>query len=197
MGIFQQYRKPIYFFFFILVVISLQACVSSNPSDVGLDVPLYHGQAPYSNAFNEQKYVARLPSIYQTDGQKLILIDPAVHAWGAYDETGSLVRGGIATAGADYCPDIGRACRTHIGAFAVYRMGDETCYSKTYPVGEGGALMPYCMFFDGGQSLHGSPDQIMADANISHGCVHLRIPDAAWLRYQFADIGTKVVILPY
>ena len=76
-------------------------------------------------------------------------------------------------------------------------MGNEDCKSRTYPIPKGGSLMPYCMFFNNGQSLHGSPDQMMVEQNISHGCVHMRIPDAEWLRYNFARVGTKVVIMPY
>ena len=63
--------------------------------------------------------------------------------------------------------------------------------------------MPYCMFFNGGQALHGSSD-IQFD-NISHGCIRLHVDDAKWLRYQFVEApgvannyrGTKVVIKSY
>lgn len=168
-----------------------------SDGDLALAVPLYHGQKPYYSNFNQTAYVNALPQRMDTQGRKLILIDPEVHAWGAYDESGMLVRGGIATAGASYCPDLQRPCKTSPGKFRIYSLGGPDCISKRFPLGEGGAFMPYCMFFNGGQSLHGSPDQIMAARNISHGCVHLRIPDAAWLRYQFADVGTRVIVRPY
>jgi hypothetical protein len=160
-------------------------------------LPSYHGQAPFSSSFNESKYASLLPQKIHLGKEKVILIDPKVFAWGAYDREGNLVRAGIATAGSHYCQDIGRPCRTAIGTFKLYSLGDAGCISRTYPIPDGGSLMPYCMFFHRGQSLHGTPDQMMTEEHISHGCVHLRIPDAEWLRYNFANIGTKVVILPY
>jgi len=190
-----------YFLLITVFAISLQGCfrtfAESNFSDVSPDAPLFHGKKAYSSSFNEQKYVSRLPQTYPTDGEKVVVVNPATHAWGAYDESGNLVRGGIATGGADFCADENKPCRTDVGTFRIYRIGGVDCVSKSYPVGEGGALMPYCMFFNGGEALHGSPDQIMVDANISHGCIHMRIPAAAWLHSQFASIGTKVIILPY
>lgn len=163
------------------------------------DLPLYRGQPPFSSAFNNEKYAARLPQKIDNPGhQKIIIVDPKIFAWGAYDEDGNFVRGGMATAGADYCKDTDEACRTKIGTFRIYSLGDVDCVSSKYPVGKGGSLMPYCMFFHKGLSLHGSPDQMMlSEKHISHGCVRLRIPDAEWLRYNFVDIGTKVVVEPY
>ncbi len=204
-----HYKHLLYSSLFMLAITSLTGCdtsLSQPPLTITPPVPayynnsglpLYRGQAPYSAAFNDEKYAARMPIRIAPQSQKIIIVDPRLHAWGAYDSNGMRVGGGIATAGADYCPDEGRACRTSVGTFRIYSLGNADCVSRSYPIGEGGALMPYCMFFHQGQSLHGSPDQIMSDANISHGCVHMRIPDVAWLRYHFAQIGTKVVIMPY
>ncbi len=44
--------------------------------------------------------------------------------------------------------------------------------------------MPYCMFFNGNQGLHGSP--YVMEGNVSHGCVRLSVSDAEWLRFNFA-----------
>ena len=55
--------------------------------------------------------------------------------------------------------------------------------------------MPYCMYFHGGQALHGSYEVV--NGNISHGCVRLHVNDARWLRFNFAEPGTKVIIKPY
>jgi hypothetical protein len=159
-------------------------------------LPLYQGQAPYSTAFNNAKYAARIPSSIDTH-EKMILVDPSSFAWGAYDQYGQLVRGGIATAGADFCADEGKPCRTNSGSFRIFSLGNADCISRTYPIGKGGSIMPYCMFFNKGQSLHGTPDQMMTEQHLSHGCVRMRIPDAEWVRNNFAEIGTKVVVLPY
>jgi len=143
---------------------------------------------------NSGSYAARLPQQIATR-EKVIVIDPRVHAWGAYDSRGNLIRGGIATAGSHWCEDIGRPCRTRVGSFRIASLGNSDCYSKIYPVGEGGAPMPYCMFFNGGQGIHGSYE--VADANLSHGCVRVTVDDAEWIRYNFANVGTKVIVKSY
>ncbi len=55
--------------------------------------------------------------------------------------------------------------------------------------------MPYCMYFNDLQALHGSYE--LANANISHGCVRMHVSDARWLRYNFAQVGTLVIIKSY
>ena len=173
-------------FFLGLLSFFLSACTNNRYSS---------NDYPYSAHYDESKYSSSMPATISSQG-KVIIVAPKLYAWGAYQD-GKLVRGGIANAGANYCPDKGGSCRTTIGSFRIYSMGDVNCASKIYPIPEGGALMPYCMFFHNGESLHGSPDHILGENNISHGCIHMRIPDAEWLRYDFASIGTKVVIEPY
>lgn len=146
---------------------------------------------------------APLPARIQSRGEKLILIDPREHAWGAYSAAGQLLRWGLATAGAHWCNDIGRSCRTKSGIFRIYSSGDETCISTKFPIPDGGAPMPYCMYFNGGQALHGSNEVVYG--NVSHGCVRLHVGDAKWLRYQFVEgpnarnnyRGTMVVVKSY
>jgi hypothetical protein len=173
----------------------LTGCVNHEESAPPTANPQGDGY-PYSASYDESRYQSRLPS-HITTTQKVIVVDPNLFAWGAYNAQGDLVKGGIATAGADYCPDEGAPCRTTTGTFHVTAMRGEDCKSHQYPVGKGGALMPYCIFFHGGESLHGSPDHMLVEQNISHGCIHIRIPDAEWLQSDFANVGTKVVIMPY
>ena len=153
---------------------------------------------PYQHEFLSD-YSYRLPENINTNGKKTVLVDPAVHAWGAYAADGHLIRSGIATSGGRICPpDADESnCKTSIGTFHITSLGDDRCYSKTYPRPNGGGLMPYCMFFNNGQALHGSPDSIVVDDNVSHGCVRMRIADAEWMRYNFAEVGTKVVVKSY
>ena len=139
-------------------------------------------------------YAARMPQQIQT-GEKVVVVDPSVHAWGAYGADGTLVKAGVATSGNSYCPDIGRSCRTSVGHFRIQSLGSFDCKSTKYPVGKGGAKMPYCMYFHGGQGLHGSYDVV--DGNVSHGCVRMHVADAEWLRFNFANVGTKVIVRPY
>ena len=145
---------------------------------------------------NEPDYASRMPS-HRQPGEKVIVINPNVHAWAAYGADGRLIRAGLATAGNRWCPDIHRACKTKPGTFRVQTLGNAYCRSTIYPLPRGGAPMPYCMFFDKNQGMHGSPASKVVEGNISHGCVRMHISDAEWLRYNFVTIGTKVIVLPY
>jgi hypothetical protein len=129
-------------------------------------------------------------------GKKAIIVDPSVNAWGAYTADGQLVKWGPASAGGNYCPDIHRACHTISGDYAIYKMGGAGCISHKYPIEtHGGAPTPYCMHFYKGFALHGSNQ--LPGYNASHGCVRLFVQDAQWINQDFADIGTRVLIVPY
>jgi len=172
----------------LLFVVSLSsivtACVTTHSSD----------GSSSGTALNSD-YGARLPQTIDT-AEKTIVVDPRVHAWGAY-EGGRQVYAGNASAGADWCGDIHRPCHTHTGSFRIQSLGGPDCVSKIFPVGIGGAPMPYCMFFNNGQALHGVPSSEVGEGNFSHGCVRMHVADAEWIRYNFADIGTKVIVKPY
>jgi lipoprotein-anchoring transpeptidase ErfK/SrfK len=127
--------------------------------------------------------------------EKVIIVNPNNHSFKAYYANGQLARSGIVTAGNSWCRDIKRACKTKAGTFRIYSLGGPECKSRKYPLPRGGAPMPYCMFFNGGQGLHGSYEVVRA--NVSHGCVRLQVPDARWLRYNFVEPGTKVIVRPY
>lgn len=153
-------------------------------------------ETSYSHTHKE--YVSgssNMPAFITAPGEKVIVVNPRIHAWGAYSETGKLMRSGLATAGSSWCDDLQRPCRTKTGVFRIYSLGDETCVSKKFPLGEGGAPMPYCMYFNGGQGIHGSHE--LAHANLSHGCVRISVSDAKWLRYNFTHVNTKVIVKPY
>ncbi len=161
-------------------------------------------EVPDHLAMSNELDFSPLPRNIDAQSEKVIIVDLTVHAWGAYGADGSLVRWGPATGGSDWCRDIHRACRTKPGTFRVYSLGSSSCVSRKFPVPRGGAPMPYCMFFDGGQALHGSPGEVVR-GNISHGCVRIYVNDAEWLRYDFVEgpnssnnyHGTKVVVKPY
>lgn len=137
-------------------------------------------------------------------GEKLIVIDPSVNAWGAYNPEGTLVRWGPAAAGSDWCRDIDEPCHTHPGSFRIFSLGSSDCISHKFPLPKGGAPMPYCMYFNNGQALHGEP-RGLPGFNASHGCVRLYVNDAEWLRYDFAEgpdasnnfRGTHVLVKEY
>lgn len=138
-----------------------------------------------------------LASKISPPGEKVIIVDPNSHEWGAYSPDGTLLRSGTATAGSDYCRDLHRRCHTRSGTFRIYSLGSASCKSHKFPLPRGGAPMPYCMYFNGGQALHGSYGHEVVAGNISHGCVRLHVDDARWIRFNFANIGTKVIVKSY
>jgi hypothetical protein len=137
--------------------------------------------------------VSPFPAAIEPSPTNKVIFNQEKLAWGAYDESGHLVKWGPAAGGKNYCPDIERSCRTMPGDFTIYQKRGEECVSTKFPVGEGGAPMPYCMFFHGGYALHGSPN--VPGFNASHGCVRLFTEDAEWLNEEFIHVGrTKVIV---
>jgi|GEM_PF-1134625 len=178
-------------------IISATPYDSDDDNTVASTPPPRHAERNKDPIARDFDYNARVPQNISAPGEKVVVIDPRAHVWAAYDAAGHLVRAGIATAGRDWCPDIGRRCHTKTGIFRVQSLGSPQCRSRTYPLPRGGAPMPYCMFFHQGQALHGAPDHAVGDANLSHGCVRLHNSDAQWLRYNFVTVGTKVIVKPY
>ncbi len=131
--------------------------------------------------------------------QKTIIVDLAQLAWGAYNENGNLISWGPLSGGKSYCSDVKRGCRTPSGTYTIYSKRGEGCVSSKFPVGRGGAPMPYCMFFRGGYALHGSPN--VPGYHASHGCVRIFKEDARWLNQEFINMpsqgGTRVIVKPY
>lgn len=154
---------------------------------------------------SKRPFVPELPLQITPPGEKVIIVDPSIHEWGAYSAEGELLRAGIATAGNNFCRDTGKRCRTKVGTFRIYSLGSENCVSRKFPLPRGGAPMPYCMFFHGGQALHGSARSNVVRKNVSHGCVRVLVEDAKWLRFHFVEgpngdnqyRGTKVIIMSY
>ncbi len=130
---------------------------------------------------------------YDTHHQRMIVVNLAHQAFGAYNEQGQLVHWGPVSGGQAYCKDIDGPCETITGDFQITRKDTEECMSGQFPLDtEGGAPMPYCMHFHRGFAMHGST---LPGYHASHGCVRLLYDDAKWLNEQFTKIGTKVVIL--
>lgn len=141
----------------------------------------------------------KIPSENQTQ----VIIDQDKLAWGAYNEQGELVNWGPISSGSDRCSDNSSpTCRTMTGIFQVFSKENERCKSNVFPIGKGGAKMPYCMYFHKGLALHGSTD--IPGYRASHGCVRMFVRDAKWLNEHFVTVsneqnnymGTKVTIRP-
>lgn len=135
-------------------------------------------------------------------GQKQVIVDQDKLAWAAYDANGQLVKWGPISSGRDKCSDSNRSCRTMTGIYNFFSKENERCRSNVYPIGKGGAKMPFCMYFHKGFALHGSDD--MPGYRASHGCIRLFTRDAEWLNKEFVELssennnysGTKVIVRP-
>ncbi|HVY54061.1 MAG TPA: L,D-transpeptidase, partial [Gammaproteobacteria bacterium] len=164
-----------------------------------MNTPVYAGMTiavPEDLEHVELMDLAPFPAEIKAPGKKVVIVNPRILAWGAYDADGDLIKWGPASLGSNWCPDLGHRCHSPVGTFKVYLKGAGSCKSTKFPLPKGGAPMPFCMFFKGGFALHGEPDGLPGD-NVSHGCVRLFDSDAEWLNKNFVDIGTEVIIEPY
>lgn len=146
--------------------------------------------------------VAPFPVKLEGENEKQIIVDQEKLAWAAYDAEGNLVLWGPISSGRDKCSDSNKSCRTLTGIFRVFSKENVKCTSDVFPIGKGGAKMPYCMYFHKGFALHGSDD--IPGVRASHGCVRMFIADAQWLNQNFVELssernkfmGTKVTVRP-
>lgn len=136
-----------------------------------------------------------LPKSIEATGRTVFIYNPNILRWAAYDEDGRLVKVGRGSSGRNYCPDVKRGCKTPSGVFQVVEKRGASCRSTRYPRPNGGAPMPYAMFFHKYYAIHGSND--VPDYNASHGCVRVTTNDAHWLNTSFLGIGSKVIIYKY
>lgn len=142
------------------------------------------------------------PNKIEGETEKQIIVDQDKLAWAAYDEHGQLIKWGPIASGSDKCSDSAKACRTLTGIYRIFSKENENCRSDVFPIGKGGAPMPYCMYFHKGFAMHGSAD--MPGYRASHGCVRMFTRDAKWLNQEFTEtsnesngnMGTKVVVRP-
>lgn len=155
---------------------------------------------------DEKKRSNRLRNALIIIGSSLFLLTDVVQAntftynprtlqWHAINSKGKVVRSGHGSGGKGYCPDIRRSCRTPTGTFHIIGKGGAGCRSSRYPVGKGGAPMPWCMYFSKYYAVHGSYD--VPNHNASHGCIRIVPSEAHWLSDNFMTVGTTVQVKPY
>lgn len=133
------------------------------------------------------------PKQINPPGKKVIFVSIEKLAFGAYGEQGDLQYWGPVSTARGYCPDLHHNCHTILGEFTIYRKQGAHCVSTKFPIGRGGAPMPYCMYFHGGFALHGSYN--VPGYNDSHGCVRLLINDAKWLNEEFTKVPSEVSVV--
>lgn len=136
------------------------------------------------------------PSSRPATGRSVFIYNPRTLTWAAYSPSGELVKTGPGSGGAHYCRDVRRGCRTPSGTFSVYSKQGPYFRSSKYPVRtNGGAPMPYAMFFHRGFAIHGSNE--VRSFNASHGCIRILPGDARWLSTRFLNYGSTVIVYPY
>ena len=127
--------------------------------------------------------------------QKIFIFSPKTLKWTAINHNGKVVKTGYGSGGSNYCRDLKRSCHTPSGTYTIISKIGASCRSTRYPLGKGGAKMPYCMYFSQYYAVHGSYE--VPNYNASHGCVRLHVNDAKWLYYNFMEVGTTVIIKSY
>ncbi len=152
----------------------------------------YDSDSEYDS--NTDNDISSAPFPSKISSSNIIKVDLGQLAWGAYDDGGNLVKWGRASGGKNYCADINKGCKTVTGTFTIYRKQGSECKSNRFPVGKGGAPMPYCMHFHGAYAMHGGQ---VPNYNASHGCVRLVHEDAQWLNEDFVRVGSTRVNITY
>ncbi|MAZ39588.1 MAG: L,D-transpeptidase [Legionellales bacterium] len=182
-----MFRKCIFFCILLSCFFSSKLIASYQ---VNNDISL---QSQYTQ-LAANSYTRAFPAKRSATGRNVFIFDPRRHRWAAYNKNGQLVKTGKASGGKTYCKDLRRACRTPAGVFSVYAKRGANCKSSKFPIGRGGAPMPYCTFFRGGYAIHGSYN--VPNYNASHGCVRVVPSDAKWLQ-SFLHYGSTVIVRSY
>lgn len=183
---------------FRLINIIFGACIITSGYGENLlnDLHSEHSYDPHINNSDIFEQNFDQLTYYTKPNSKRFVFNPKTNRWYAYNSWGLLINSGTASGGAHYCKDVGRSCRTPVGTFRVYRKGNKWCRSSKYPLGGGGAPMPYCVHFYRGYAIHGSHD-VPRNRHASHGCIRVKHHAARWLNKHFLTKGTKVIVKPY
>jgi L,D-transpeptidase catalytic domain len=179
----------------LALVLGLSSCVQNDPSTYIVDD---QGQLHHTKHYTlDNRGRSYFPKTIEPTGEREFIFDPKAWAWAAYSPSGQRLWTGSASGGRDFCEeDPKQSCRTISGTFRVYKKRGLECKSGEYPVEtEGGAKMPYCIYFLQGFSIHAGYDVPMG--NVSHGCIRVLPSAAKWLNEEFLGVGTKVTVLSY
>ncbi len=85
-----------------------------------------------------------------------------------------------------------RTTPTPVGNYRIYaRYRSQTMSGPGYRL----PAVPYVQYFHAGYAIHGAYWHMAFGSPVSHGCVNLKLDDAAWL-WDWASIGTPVIVQP-
>jgi len=150
--------------------------------------------------WESEPFIDRIGSLadepeFEPDGEKVLIFDPNLLAWAAYDGDGYLVRWGPAVGGKSWCGDTKRSCRTKTGVTRIRNRRGRWARSSKYPLPNGGAAIPYYMGFFPQYGFHASRN--VPGRHASHGCIRMFFDDAEWLHNEWVEVGTKAIIRRY
>lgn len=177
------------------LAILLTGCMETDESTIIADDNghIHHTISYLKDKRGRDYFPEKIPAT----GKRRFIFSPRAYAWAAYDYEGNRLMTGGASGGKDFCDEnLEESCRTVTGTFRVYNKRGLECRSGEYPVEtNGGAKMPYCMFFFQGYTIHAAYE--VPFANTSHGCVRIFPSAAKWLNEEFITVGTEVTVLSY
>jgi lipoprotein-anchoring transpeptidase ErfK/SrfK len=169
----------------------------ANANETSSSVSTSNDNKPIVLAYNSSHkggYSGGYPQYRPAAGVPVFIFNPKTRMWAVYSSGGKLLKVGKGSGGKGYCADIRRSCRTPSGVYHIIAKKGASCKSSKYPVGKGGAPMPYCTFFTKNHGIHGSYD--IPNYNASHGCIRVRPADAKWIQ-SVMPIGSIVIVKSY
>jgi lipoprotein-anchoring transpeptidase ErfK/SrfK len=159
---------------------------TSTPTETPTSTPTDTPTPTYTPYPTDTPYPVEEPAEYQPPpsggGERWIDVDLSNQMTYAY-EGDQLVASFLVSTGTYLHPTV-------TGQYYIY-----VKYEYADMAGPGYYLpdVPYVMYFYRGYGLHGTYWHSNFGTPMSHGCINLTIPDAAWLFY-WADVGTLVNI---
>lgn len=154
------------------------------PTATPTRVSVRNPRSPASASSQPRSVASPTPTRRSPSLDRWILVDLSEQELIAYQGKTPLLRTKVST---------GRArTPTVVGTFRIYRkLRAQTMTGPGYRLPN----VPYVMYFYQGYALHGTYWHNNFGRPMSHGCVNLPTPIAEQL-YQWADIGTLVVVQP-
>ncbi len=155
----------------------------------GLAIPnrIYAGQRLIVPATGQRVPGAapsRPPAVVSPGTGRRIVVDLSSQTLTAWQGSAALVTFLVSTGK--------RSTPTPIGSYRIYAR-----YRSQTMSGPGYLLpgVPYVQYFHGGYAIHGAYWHMAFGTPVSHGCVNLKLDDAAWL-WEWASVGTPVTVQP-
>lgn len=149
---------------------------------IALTLTLFYGGSTVAQASNLHNRIAYKIMELQKSNQRWIEIDLSRQRLIAWEGNKAVYAVTVST-GKPSTP-------TRTGTFAI-----QTKYRTARMTGPGYdfADVPYTMYYDGGNAIHGAGWHNLFGNAVTHGCTNVAVNHAKWL-FEWADVGTPVVV---